>query len=104
MIYDILYRGIKETNTPNPNGMWLSTSEEYASLYGKVLEYQIPLSVLDNLASEQEALEYCLDDSGEEYPFYDDTLFDIDKMKKIGYSGYYYIEEEYCCLNVFLFN
>ena len=38
-----------------------------------------------------------------EFFLYDREEFDINKMKKDGYTGYYYHETEYDCINVCLF-
>ena len=39
--YDILYRGVNAKQSINKDGIWLTTSKEYASLYGKVSEHII---------------------------------------------------------------
>lgn len=98
--YDILYRGINNKQV-DVGGIWLSTSDIYAGLYGEVKMYKIPVIVLDKLANEEEALKYLIVDT-DEYPFYFPEYFDLDRMKKDGYTGYYYHEQEYGCLNVYL--
>lgn len=101
--YDILYRGVNSKQDNNATCVWLTTSYEYASLYGNVKEYKLSIpNVLDRLANEKTALKYLLIDT-DEYPFYETEYFDIEKMKNDGYTGYYYHEDEYKCLNVCLF-
>ena len=96
---DILYRG---GNNDNPNFLWLTTSKSYASNYGNVKEYEIPIDVLDRLCNEDNAFNYVISDI-DEYPLYDVENLNIDAMKADGYSGYYYIEDEYNCINVCIF-
>ena len=100
--YDTLYRGVSNNQLDNKNGTWLTTSKEYASLYGKVGKYKIKISILDGLAKPSQALKYLIRDV-DGYPFYEEDNFDINKMKEDGFTGYYYEETEYKCLNVFLF-
>ena len=101
--YDILYRGVNGKQDSNLPVIWLTTSKEYAKIYGgKINSYKIPISVLDRLANEKQALKY-LTQEVDGYPFYESELFDIDKMKADGFTGYYYHEDEYKCLNVCLF-
>ena len=105
---DILYRG---GISADYECLWLTTSKDYAELYGDIQEYEVPISVLDKLACEDDAMEYLIDitDRGkdpyqtEEFYLYDRHLFDINQMKRDGYSGYYYHEMEYKCVNVCLF-
>ena len=99
--YDILYRGGSEL--PNQQVLWLTTSQKYASIYGIVSEYKIPLSTLDKLADEKIAMTFVKDKNIDEYPLYESENVDIQKMKELGYTGYYYHEDEYNCLNVCLF-
>lgn len=102
--YDILYRGINlEKQDSNLPVMWLTTSKEYAKIYGdKINAYKISISVLDKLANEKQALKYLIYET-DGYPFYDAENFNIEKMKSDGFTGYYYHETEYNCLNVCLF-
>lgn len=106
--YDILYRGGVSKDC---ECIWLTTSKEYAELYGEVQAYEVPIAVLDNLACEDDAMEFLIDEEDrgkgaydtEEFYLYDRELFDIEQMKKAGYTGYYYHEDEYKCVNVCLF-
>lgn len=41
--YDILYRGENSEQEKNLPCIWLTTSYEYASLYGKVKEYKLSI-------------------------------------------------------------
>ena len=80
--YDILYRGVNSKQDNNATCVWLTTSYEYASLYGNVKEYKLSIpNVLDRLANEKTALKYLLIDT-DEYPFYETEYFDIEKMKR----------------------
>lgn len=99
MSKEILYRGGEDNN---PNFLWLSTSKSYASQYGDVKEYKISIDILDNLCDEHKSFDYVIADV-DEYPLYETDNLNIDKMKADGYSGYYYIEDEYNCINVCLF-
>lgn len=100
--YDILYRG-GELN-PNVPVEWYSTSELYAKNWGKVKEHKIPLSILDNLAHEDIVKEeYKLDDNDEEFSLYDAECVNINAMKRDGYKGYFFYDDEYDCLNVCIF-
>ena len=102
--YDILYRGIGGRQDPNVPVLWLTTSSEYCENYGgTILKYMVPMNVLDSLANEKEALKYLTVDT-DEYPFYESEYFNIKQMKKDGFTGYYYHEDEYDCLNVCLFD
>ena len=105
---EILYRG---GVSKDYECLWLTTSRDYAENYGEVLTYEVPIAVLDNLACEEDAMDYLIDEedrgadpwSTEEFYLYDRNLFDIKKMKAAGYTGYYYHEQEYKCINVCLF-
>ena len=105
---DILYRG---GISKDYECIWLTTSKEYAELYGELQTYEVPISILDNLACEKDAMDYLIDEkyrgadpwSIPEFFLYDREEFDINKMKKDGYTGYYYHETEYDCINVCLF-
>ena len=102
--YDILYRGIGNGQDPNVPVLWLTTSSEYCENYGgTILKYIVPMKILDSLASEKEAIKYLIKDT-DEYPFYEAEYFNIEQMRKDGFTGYYYHEEEYDCLNVCLFD
>lgn len=100
--YDILYRGGELTSDVPVE--WYSTSQQYAENFGKVKEYKIPMSILDNLASEDVVnKEYSLNDNEEEDLIYDAEYVDINSMKRDGYKGYYFYDDEYHCLNVCIF-
>lgn len=100
---DVLYRGVNNEQEQNCPVVWYTTSREYASLYGKVTKVRLSVPrVLDKLASPEAAEKYLIEDT-DEYPFYFPEYFDIQKMKADGYTGYYYPETEYNCLNVCLF-
>ena len=102
--YDILYRGIGVGQMSNVPVLWLTTSPEYAKNYGdRVLKYRVPMSVLDSLANEKEALKYLTKET-DGFQFYEAENFDIEQMKADGFTGYYYQEAEYKCLNACLFN
>lgn len=106
--YDTLYRG---GISKDYECLWLTTSIQYAEQYGEVRTYEVPIAVLDNLACEDDAMEFLIDEEDrgkgaydtEEFYLYDRELFDIEQMKKAGYTGYYYHEDEYKCVNVCLF-
>ena len=110
---DILYRG---GISKDYECLWLTTSRQYAEEFarnsnGEIFTYEVPISVLDNLACEDDAMDYLIDEedrgadpwSTEEFYLYDRNLFDINRMKADGYTGYYYHEDEYKCINVCLF-
>lgn len=102
--YDVLYRGVGAGQDQSSPVLWLSTSEEYCLNYGeRILKYAVPMSVLDDLADTGQTMEYLIHDT-DEYPFYEAQNFDLEKMKEHGFTGYYYHEDEYDCLNVCLFN
>lgn len=106
--YDILYRG---GISKDYDCLWLTTSKDYAEEYGEVYVFEVPLSVLDKLACEEDAMDYLIDEeyrgadpwTTPEFFLYDRKLFDINRMKEDGYTGYYYHEDEYKCVNVCLF-
>ena len=111
--YDTLYRG---GISKDYECLWLTTSRQYAEEFarnsnGEIFTYEVPISVLDNLACEDDAMDYLIDEedrgadpwSTEEFYLYDRNLFDINRMKADGYTGYYYHEQEYKCINVCLF-
>jgi hypothetical protein len=100
---DVLYRGVNSKQNQSVPYIWLTTSPEYAKLYGKVIKMSLSISnVLDRLADSKTAAKYQINDT-DEYAFYEPSNFDIEEMKRDGYTGYYYPEEEYKCLNVCLF-
>lgn len=100
--YDILYRGLNQNQNNSAPVSWYTTSKEYAKQYGGVKGYKIPVSTLNNLADENIASKYLVEEV-DGYPFYEAENFDIDAMKEDGYTGYYYRDDEYNCLNVCIF-
>lgn len=112
---DVLYRGVDKSGYSHPLVLWLTTSIEYSRefavfyncQYGSsaVDAYEIPISVLDKLADEKIVQKYMISscEFDDEFSLYDSEEIDIPRMIKSGFSGYYYYEDEYKCLNVCLF-
>lgn len=105
---DILYRGSNKSGDSNEYVLWLSTSKQYAEQWGDCIyacELSVP-NVLDKLADEQTAQEYVIDedyDPEEEFMLYFADAINIKQMIQDGYTGYYFYDDEYHCLNVCLF-
>ena len=101
--YDILYRGVKEGQDMS-KVLWLTTSRDYASNYGEVVTYAVPIATLDCLANPKTLDNYMLADfDDEDCPYYEPESFDIARLKADGYTGYYFYEDEYDCLCVCIF-
>ena len=91
--------------------IWLTTSKEYAEEMGEYSVKEIPLTILNNLACEEDAMDYLIDEkyrgtdpwSGHEFYLNNRNNFDVEKMEINGYTGYFYHDNERNCVNVCLF-
>ena len=102
--FDVLYRGGDDTN---PKFLWLSTSRLYAENYAgknnKVFLYKVPISILDRLVDCKVIPDYLNPNCNDETPEYEPENYDVDRLVKDNYTGYYFYEDEYECLCVCLF-